>query len=66
MAVPGIVRSGVVEESPNLPQIKGMRLAEELAEALEERGITAPVHVGQRCRRHRRRRGRHARPRSTS
>ena len=29
VAVPGIVRSGVVEDSPNLPQIKGMRMAEE-------------------------------------
>ena len=26
VAVPGFVRSGVVEESPNLPQMKGVRL----------------------------------------
>ncbi len=45
VAVPGIVRSGVIEESPNLKQLKGMRLAEELANALQERGIGAPVHV---------------------
>jgi predicted NBD/HSP70 family sugar kinase len=45
VAVPGIVRSGVIEESPNLKQLKGMRLAEELAKALEERGIGAPVHL---------------------
>lgn len=45
VAVPGIVRSGVIEESPNLKQLKGMRLADELARALEGRGITAPVHV---------------------
>jgi len=45
VAVPGIVRSGVIEESPNLKQLKGMRLAEELAKALEERGIAAPVHI---------------------
>ena len=45
VAVPGIVRSGVVEESPNLPQIKGMRLKEKLARALEGHGITAPVHI---------------------
>lgn len=31
VAVPGIIRNGVVEDSPNLTQIKGMRLAEELA-----------------------------------
>ena len=45
MAVPGIVRSGVVEESPNLPQIKGMRLADKLTKSLEAHGITAPVHI---------------------
>jgi glucokinase len=45
VAVPGIVRNAVVEESPNLPQIKGMRLGEKLARALEGHGITAPVHV---------------------
>ena len=46
VAVPGIVREGVVEESPNLPQIKGMRLAESLTRALAARQIAAPVHVG--------------------
>lgn len=46
VAVPGIVLAGVVEESPNLPQIKGMRMAEMLARALTGRGITAPVRVG--------------------
>jgi predicted NBD/HSP70 family sugar kinase len=45
VAVPGIVRSGVVEESPNLPQFKGMRLAAALTSALKDRGIEAPVHV---------------------
>src|ERR1700749_5320188 len=44
VAVPGIVRHGVVEDSPNLPQIKGMRLAEELAGGLSARGIKAPVY----------------------
>jgi glucokinase len=46
VAVPGIVRHGVVEDSPNLPQIKGMRLAEELGKELVGRGIQAPVHAG--------------------
>ncbi|MGB8028633.1 MAG: ROK family protein [Terracidiphilus sp.] len=46
VAVPGIVRSGVIEESPNLKQLKGMRLADELGNALAGRGIAAPVHVG--------------------
>ncbi|MGH9607167.1 MAG: ROK family protein [Terracidiphilus sp.] len=45
VAVPGIVRHGVVEDSPNLPQLKGMRMDEELARALAARGIAAPVHV---------------------
>ncbi len=46
VAVPGIIQHGVVEDSPNLPQLKGMRLAHELAKALAARGIEAPVHVG--------------------
>ena len=45
VAVPGIVRRGVVEDSPNLAQIKGMRIAGELTRVLAARGITAPVHV---------------------
>jgi hypothetical protein len=45
VAVPGIVRAGVVEESPNLPQMKGVRLADQLTSALKERGIAAPVHI---------------------
>ncbi len=45
VAVPGIVRHGVVEDSPNLPQIKGMRMAEELSRELAGRGIQAPVSV---------------------
>jgi glucokinase len=45
VAVPGFVRSGVVEESPNLPQMKGVRLAELLTSALAERGIAAPVYI---------------------
>jgi glucokinase len=45
VAVPGFVRAGVVEESPNLPQMKGVRLADQLTAALRERGIGAPVHI---------------------
>jgi predicted NBD/HSP70 family sugar kinase len=45
VAVPGIIRHGVVEDSPNLTQIKGMRLAERLSKVLAARGIGAPVHV---------------------
>jgi predicted NBD/HSP70 family sugar kinase len=45
VAVPGVVRHGVVEDSPNLPQVKGMRLADELTKVLVDRGITAPVYI---------------------
>jgi len=45
VAVPGIVRHDVVEDSPNLPQIKGMRLADELGKELAARGIKAAVHA---------------------
>ena len=45
VAVPGVVRHGVVEESPNLAQLKGMRLAEELTIELKANGIESPVHI---------------------
>jgi predicted NBD/HSP70 family sugar kinase len=45
VAVPGVVRHNVVEDSPNLNQLKGMHLGEELGRVLAERGITAPVHI---------------------
>ena len=45
VAVPGIIRHGVIEDSPNLTQLKGMRLAEDLTRSLAARGITAPVHI---------------------
>lgn len=45
IAVPGVVRNGVVEDAPNLAQIKGLRLAEALEAVLQTHGVTAPVHV---------------------
>ncbi len=45
IAVPGLIRHGVVEDSPNLTQLKGMHLAEELSKVLIGRGINAPVHL---------------------
>ena len=45
VAVPGVIRHGVVEDSPNLPQIKGMRMADELSRVLLSKGIEAPVHI---------------------
>jgi glucokinase len=45
VAVPGIIRRGVVEDSPNLHQIKGIRLGDELARALAVHNVNAPVHI---------------------
>jgi predicted NBD/HSP70 family sugar kinase len=45
IALPGLVRNGVVEEAPNLPQLKGARIQELVATALESRGLTIPVDV---------------------
>lgn len=45
VAVPGVVRHGIVEDAPNLVQLKGMRLAEELNRVLRERGVAAPVYI---------------------
>ena len=42
---PGIIRGGVIEESPNLKQAKGTRLGEALASALAGKGINATVAV---------------------
>jgi glucokinase len=45
LALPGIVRNGVVEDAPNLVQLKGSQVAEQLRLALEKSGIAAPVTV---------------------
>jgi glucokinase len=45
VAVPGVVRHGVVEDAPNLVQLKGVRLADELNRVLTGRGIKAPVYI---------------------
>lgn len=41
--IPGVVRNGVIEESPNLEQLKGFAVAARLGEALKADGIDAPV-----------------------
>jgi len=41
--IPGVVRNGVIEESPNLGQLKGLPIASRLAEALRADGVNAPV-----------------------
>jgi len=45
IGLPGLIRSGVVEEAPNLPQLKGARIAELLAAQLRSHGIEAPVNT---------------------
>jgi glucokinase len=42
---PGINRGGLVEDSPNLKQTKGLNVQESLSALLQEKGIGAPVHV---------------------
>jgi predicted NBD/HSP70 family sugar kinase len=45
LALPGLIRNGVVEEAPNLPQLKGARIAELLTQELAREGLRAPVNV---------------------
>ena len=45
LGLPGLVRDGVVEEAPNLPQLKGARIAELMEAQLLGDGIEAPVTV---------------------
>lgn len=43
VAMPGMIRSGVVEDSPNLPQLKGARVEDAIRSGLEARGLDYPV-----------------------
>lgn len=45
VAMPGIIRGGAVEDSPNLPQLKGANIAASLKSAFAAHGIDAPVKV---------------------
>src|SRR5579885_2269281 len=45
VAMPGIIRNGVVEDSPNLPQLKGARVADSVQAGLKARGIENRVSV---------------------
>jgi len=42
---PGVIRGGVIQESPNLRQLKGTRIACELHDALLADGLDVPVYV---------------------
>jgi glucokinase len=45
VALPGIVRAGVVEDSPNLAQLKGAKIADQVQAGLRERGLHFTVNV---------------------
>jgi len=45
IGIPGIIRNGVVEDSPNLPLLKGANMQETVASALRPVGIEAPVFI---------------------
>jgi predicted NBD/HSP70 family sugar kinase len=45
VAVPGLVKNGVIEEAPNLPQLKGARLRDQIVAKLKEHGVAAPVTI---------------------
>jgi predicted NBD/HSP70 family sugar kinase len=42
---PGIIRNGIIEDSPNLQQLKGCNMAETLAGALRPMNVNAPVFL---------------------
>jgi len=45
VAMPGIIRNGIVEDSPNLPQLKGAHVADAVQTGLKARGIDNRVCV---------------------
>lgn len=45
VALPGLIRNGVVEEAPNLPQLKGARIGELLSSGLKSIDLNIPVTV---------------------
>ncbi len=45
VALPGIIKQGVIEDSPNLPQLKGARVQELLTSQLRSHGLNVAVNV---------------------
>lgn len=43
LAMPGMIRNGVVEDSPNLPQLKGAKVGDAIRNGLGARGLDYPV-----------------------
>jgi glucokinase len=45
VAFPGLIKNGVIEEAPNLPQLKGARVQELLTAELARRDLRVPVTI---------------------
>jgi glucokinase len=45
VALPGLVKNGVIEDAPNLPQLKGARVQELLTAKLRNHGLDVSVNV---------------------
>jgi predicted NBD/HSP70 family sugar kinase len=45
IGVPGVVRDGIIEEAPNLPQVKGLNLEMELLQAFRSEAGFVPVLI---------------------
>ncbi len=45
VAMPGLIKDGVVDDSPNLPQLKGARIRELVTRALKEHGLETAVCI---------------------
>lgn len=45
VGIPGIIREGIIEESPNLQQLKGVHMRDLLAKELRDAGIRAPIFI---------------------
>ena len=45
LAMPGMIRKGVVEDSPNLPQLKGAKVADAIRSGLAARKLNYPIYA---------------------
>ena len=45
IGVPGVIRNGIIEESPNLQQLKGFNMKQAIETSLLQKGIQAAVQV---------------------
>lgn len=43
VALPGLIKNGIVEEAPNLPQLKGAKIQDMLTAQLKEQGLNTSV-----------------------